>query len=287
MSLENLLKSTGIDPLAVTPVQGGWDMKLWRVRSADGEFALRMFPPGRERGLAREAAVMRAAERGGIPVPRVVADGVYDGHAYMLLSWCSGVTLAAALARQPWRAIALGRAFGRTQARIHALRPDELPTSDWIAWAGPLADRLRPHLERTNLRSKALLHFDYHPRNVLVEAGEVSAVLDWTNAGRGDPRADCARTMAILRFAPATSGPLLAPLERLIRRSFELGWRRGYRESAPLGNLLPFYAWAGAVMVEDLTPKLDQPGIPLTRANIERVRRWTEQIVQRLEAGDA
>ena len=47
-----------------------------------------------------------------------------------------------------------------------------------------------------------LLHLDYHPLNVLGEAGAISGVLDWTNADGGDPRADVARTGAILRFLP-------------------------------------------------------------------------------------
>ncbi|HEX5416943.1 MAG TPA: aminoglycoside phosphotransferase family protein [Chloroflexota bacterium] len=282
MTPESLLQSIGIQPLAVTPVTGGWDTKLWRVRSAEGEFALRVFQRGKG-GQSRELAAMRAAAEGGIPVPRVLAEGEFEGQAYMLLSWCAGVTLADALARQPWRALALGRAFGRAQARIHALSPEALPTTDWIAWAGPRAERLRPHLERAGLRSDALLHLDYHPRNVLVKDGEVSAVLDWTNARRGDPRADCARTLAILRFAPTSGGPILGFLETVIRRYVVVGWRRGYREVVPLGNLLPFEAWAGAVLLEDLTPKLGQSGLPLTAAHLDRVRRWTDGVIAELE----
>ena len=122
-----------------------------------------------------------------------------------------------------------------------------------------------------------LLHLDFHPMNVLVADGRVSAVLDWANAGIGDPRADLARTASILRFAPLAPG-MPRPLESMVRRAFIAGWRRGYREVAgPASGMAPFYAWAGAVMIRDLTPRLGRPDLPwLDLPYLERVRQWAD-----------
>ena len=53
-----------------------------------------------------------------------------------------------------------------------------------------------------------------------------------------------------------------------------LAWRHGYEQAAgPLGDMTLFYAWAGAVMLRDLAPRLaNAPHNPLAR-----VRRWTNE----------
>ena len=125
--------------------------------------------------------------------------------------------------------------------------------------------------------------------NVLVADGRVSAVLDWANARVGDPRADLARTASILRFAPLDPG-VLRPLESLVRRLFIAGWRRGYREVAgPIGGMAPFYAWAGAVLIHDLTPRLGRPDLPWLDPNSwsafgsGRMAGWSERAWRRHE----
>jgi aminoglycoside phosphotransferase (APT) family kinase protein len=76
-----------------------------------------------------------------------------------------------------------------------------------------------------------LCHGDLHPGNML---GSVSApvVIDWGDAARGDPTADVARTVVMLRFGrplPGTMGPLtrLVGVGRsIIRRSYLATYRR-------------------------------------------------------------
>jgi aminoglycoside phosphotransferase (APT) family kinase protein len=109
----------------------------------------------------------------------------------------------------------------------------------------------------------------------------VSGVLDWANAHVGDPRADLARTATILRLAPLPPGtpPLLA---QALLRVVERHWRRGYRALAgPIGGMALFYAWAGAVMLADLAPKLGRPGVWLEPRHLEPIRRWTARWRQR------
>jgi hypothetical protein len=179
------------------------------------------------------------------------------------------------LESRPWSAWALGVEFGRTQAAIHAVPvPAALrrhPVS-WVEWA-ELDAALRDRLRRSS-GGEVLLHLDYHPANVLVERGRVSAVLDWANARAGDRRADLARTAAILRFAPLGERP--SPVTVIARRAFSAGWRHGYRVMAGrVTGMAPFYAWAAAVMRHDLAPRVGRTDLPwLTPALLGEIRRW-------------
>jgi aminoglycoside phosphotransferase (APT) family kinase protein len=277
-----VLSSVGLDGIAsIEPVQGGADAAIWRVEHGGQRYALRVLRPDQADQARREVAAMRTAADGGVPVPGVVATATWHDRPVLLLSWCSGRPLAEALLAGPAdlsRIRSLGVAFGRVQAAIHALPvPADLPTlaisSEKAATSEPA---LAARLSELPQRSPALIHLDYHPLNVLIEGERVTAVLDWANARVGDPRADLARTFAIVRLAPL---PTEIPVEtgRAALRAFETGWRRGYEEAAgPIGELAPFCWWAGMVMERELAPRVGRPDIPwLTPAYLIRVRRWT------------
>ena len=265
---------------SVEPVSVGFgDTVIWRVQAGATDAALRVFPAGDTAGCGHEAAAMRAAAAGGVPAPRVLAEGAWRDRPALLLSWCPGRPVAAELAARPWRAWALGLHLGRMQASIHAVpAPDALRLGDrdWIAWAGPDELRVQERLRALRPRTDALLHLDYHPLNVVTDGRRLTGVLDWANARAGDPRADVARTFTLLRLAPIPPG---YPRRRaaLVRRLLELGWRRGYRQAAgPLVDMAPVYAWAGAVMLRDLEPKLGRPGVWLEPHHLDPVRRQVE-----------
>jgi aminoglycoside phosphotransferase (APT) family kinase protein len=259
------------DATAVVPVRAGSDTAIWRVESTGQLYALRVFPPGREDDCEREIVVMQAALAGGIPVPRVHAAGTWRDRSALLLSWLPGRPMAEEVRTRPWRAWTLGVLFGRMQAAIHAVpAPGVLRqrTDAWIAWAGPAEESLQVRLRVAEQRADALLHLDYHPLNVMTDGTRVSGVLDWTNARAGDPRADAARTVTILRV-DMQGGGVSRVLERGVRWLFERGWRRGYAQAAgPLGDMALFYAWAGAVMGRDLAHKRGP-------RELARIRHWT------------
>lgn len=291
-----VLAAFGIASIAAaTPVQGGWDTLIWKVEFGGAAYALRLFRAEQVETCRRETAAMRAAAAHGIPVPHIHAEGAWEGRPALLLSWCPGVVLLDALRQAPWRAWPLGIAFGRMQARIHAVpapEPLRARRDAWIERAGPdeheLKEQLRALRLAGGLEEDALLHLDYHPLNLLVEGGRITCVLDWANAAAGDPRADLARTLTILRLAPAPPGTPRLRLA-LLRLLLELGWRRGYRQQrgAWPGDMALFYAWAGAAMARDLTPRLRQPRAWLTAHDLVRIHRWTVAWKRRAGIGPA
>ncbi len=147
-------------------------------------------------------------------------------------------------------------------------------SASWIDGAGPEHSSLQALLRAESGAANVLLHLDYHLLNVLTDGRQITAVLDWANAAAGDPRADLARMITILRL---DSADLALPRWMLggVLRSFEAGLRHGYAGvTGPVSHLAPFYAWAGAVMERDLSGRMG----PAQRV---RIRRWTRHWMQR------
>lgn len=277
VAARDILDALGVpDVSAVQRVQGGSDTAIWRVETASGVYALRVFGAGEQDDCQRERDVMLAAWQAGLPTPEVVASGSWREHPALLMDWVEGRTVADELKRHPLRAQQLGEAFGEMQARIHrveapaafARRPD-----DWIAWLGPDQPGLAERLRANAYPAGALLHLDYHPLNVMADGERITGILDWRNALAGPPRADAARTHAILLIdAPQHAS---APA-RTILEAFTQGWQAGYRQhGGSLDDMAPFYAWAGAVMLRDLAAKRSP-------ADLAHIGRWTDDWLARL-----
>ncbi|MDP9381792.1 MAG: phosphotransferase [Chloroflexota bacterium] len=274
----SVLKVLGVEhPASVTPVSGGWTTAIFRVEHEGKLYALRAYRVGQEETCCREVGVMQAAAAAGIPVPSVQAEGVWRGRPALLLSWCPGHPVAHELRTRPWRAWYMGVLFGRMQAAINrVVVPDALgePDDAWIGWLGPDEEALRECLYGQGLRSGALLHLDYHLMNVMTDGRRITGVLDWANAHAGDPRADYARTLSILRLDSEPPDEVGVPrwAVRLLVCLFELGWRRGYGRVE--GDLAPYNALAGVYLERSLAWRLGLPG-GLTRGRLARIRKWT------------
>lgn len=275
-----ILKTLGIhDPTQVTPVQGGSDTAIWRVKYRDATYALRLFRREQVETYQRELAAMGLAQEANLPVPTVHASAFWQERPVMLLAWCAGSTVAQLLLQQPWRIWPLGKAFGRMQARIHAVSANGMgggSAEQWIAWSGAEDAELAGRLRSLAPAQPSLLHLDYHPLNVLASGNEITAVLDWANARAGDPRADLARTYTILRVEPYNLDKP-AWLMGTFRRLLAWSWRRGYEEVAgPLRDMAPFYAWAGAVMQREVARRVADPSTWWQPEHLAQVRAWTE-----------
>lgn len=255
---------------AVERVEGGSDSAIWRVEAAGGVYALRVFRPGEQDDCDRERTAMWAASAAGLPVPAVHATGSWRERPALLLDWLPGLPVFEELRQRPERAAHLGAVFGEMQARLHtvaappslAARPDE-----WIDWLGSDQPALAERLRASAYPGGALLHFDYHPLNALTDGERITGLLDWRNVCAGPPRADAARTHAILWIdAPQHA----SPRARAILEIFAHGWQAGYqRHGGSLDDMAPFYAWAGATMLRDLANKRPPD-------DLARIRAWTD-----------
>ena len=271
----HVLAAIGIeDALDATPVAGGWSTTLWKIQRPEGAYALRLFPAGERHWATIEAQTMRGARAAGVPVPEIHSEGEWRDQPVLLLSWCDGRTLLAEMHARPWAIRRLGYQFGRQQAMMHAtpvsssnphLRP-------WLTRFGDVDEELRERLQACQPREDRLLHLDYHPLNVMVARGQISCILDWANAARGEPRADVARTWSILRLMPLRRNRADVATEAGLRL-LAAGWLRGYQAIAgPLHDMTLFKVWAGEAMVRDLSQHVGKPGMWITEHHLATIQ---------------
>ncbi|MEH3138964.1 MAG: phosphotransferase family protein [Mycobacterium kyogaense] len=211
-------------PVSITRVGFGQsNITTLITDSASGEWVMREPPPGRAAATAhdieREAQILRGLAASSIPVPVVVGTGTGpDGCPFVVMEKVPGAALedeADALELIPDQRHALGVSVAETLGRLHRLDPSSLgltPSrtpylvrqirriteawdryadgsaldSDWAAVRSTLVTRLPPQPQ------PVIMHGDYRLSNLLVEAGAISAVLDWELCTIGDPMADVA-----------------------------------------------------------------------------------------------
>jgi aminoglycoside phosphotransferase (APT) family kinase protein len=249
-------------PVTVTELHqlaGGASREIWSLRADSLDVQRRLVltrdPRGasHNRSMTREAALLDAADRAGVPVPTLRgqgdgSDGV--GSQYLLMDHVEGETIPRRLLRDPEFAAAragLAAELGRVLARIHAIPLDELPPLDsddpleQLRATHDAFDEPRPALElmlrwlaeqRPPARRPGLVHGDFRNGNLMVGPEGLRAVLDWELAHLGDPVQDlgwlCVKAW---RFgAPAPVGGFGDRAQLLDGYAEVAGWRPGEDE---------------------------------------------------------
>lgn len=167
-----------------------------------------------EAWLVEELRIADSAVRSGAPIPAV--DGmvmVADRHS-MVSRRIDGPSMGRAFRDDPDRADEFGRELARIQVETWACVPSyELPLqrdrveAKVYAAAREFGDDLLVALDLipTEQRPLALCHGDLHPSNVVLGSGG-PVLVDWFDASRGTPDADCARTEVMLTDADVDLG---------------------------------------------------------------------------------
>jgi aminoglycoside phosphotransferase (APT) family kinase protein len=209
-----------------------------------GPLVLRVMPTSDEQ-CRREAQFQSAVAARGFPAPRVSLSGGRDeglGFPYIVMQRLPGVPLGMSAL---WQLPAL---LGTTLARLHETITEGLPEGGLERVLDDLAERTAPLREgglgaaldwlvrtRPAGQRRVACHGDFHPLNLLIDAGGVTGVLDWTHAHVGEPEFDAAFAALMLRLWPLDKPwlprrLLKGPLGGGTSRSF----LRAYRSRAPL-----------------------------------------------------
>jgi aminoglycoside phosphotransferase (APT) family kinase protein len=139
---------------------------------------------------------MQWVEAHGYPVPRVVELCGGD----LVMERLDGPTMLSDFGRRPWMIFRHAATIADLLKRLH-----EVPSPDWLLPKHESGD--------------AIVHLDLHPDNVMLTSrGPV--VIDWTNAGRGDPHAEVADLWLVTACAQPPGGIFDRILVALGRRLF-------------------------------------------------------------------
>ena len=235
---------------------------------AGGDLCLRL--PRRalaaDRILDEQRVLRTLGPRLPIAIPAVLGIGRATStypYSWTVLGWLDGEPATTA---PPMDQLAAATALGGVLAALHQPAPADAPTNPYRGV--PLADRvdLDGDGSRTDLagRLDALVragfldpdaaahlhavvddalevpshpgpptwvHGDLHPRNVLVDGGRISAVIDWTDACAGDPAVD-----AIIAWLLLDQG--VHDRFRAAARLDDATWRRGRGWAVHLGSII-------------------------------------------------
>jgi len=212
--LASVLGVDGIDGLR--RLSGGASRETWSFIAVDGSgirrsLILQRQRAGSERDIAVEAAAVRSAGVGGVPVAEVVAsstDPEVLGAPFMIVTEVPGETIARRILRDDRFAaarLALPAQLGQALAALHALDRATVPgleTSDQVAQYREVLDTVaQPHpafelgfrwleAHRPPPGPSAVVHGDFRLGNLIVDEAGLAAVVDWELVHVGDPMED-------------------------------------------------------------------------------------------------
>lgn len=188
----------------LTQLLGGASRETWAFELDGRRLVVRCDPDGAPRvgAMSREAELLRAAAKAGVPAPHVLdADDTS-----IVMEWLPGETLARRILRDDEFASARGvlvEQAATALARLHAGVEVELPEDldPLSTWRTKLDELGQPHpalelglsrLERSRpaLVARGVVHGDFRLGNWMVDAGGLVGVLDWELAHTGDVAED-------------------------------------------------------------------------------------------------
>ncbi len=219
--------------------------------------------------------MLQVAHAAGVIAPKplfLCRDLSVIGRAFFVMQRMRGLAAGHRLTRETLLVpdgAALAEALGANLARIHAIRPPKPSLADlpppaadharatiagYRAYLDGLEDAypaLEWALQWCEKHAPApwdatLIHRDYRTGNYLVDAGKLSAVLDWEFAGWGDPREDLGWfTARCWRFgAQGKEAGGLSEVEPFLRGYESVAGRRIGREALDYWQAMAHLRWA-------------------------------------------
>jgi len=205
----------------------------------DGQ-ALKLFLEGfPAEGVKHEAHITQAVHKAGVPVPAVEGVVEVDGRVGIVFKRVDGPTMLEDMLSRPWKLGRYARIMAKLQAEMHSREIAELPSlrealEEVVSNQEEMPDNIRNVLVDA-LRlpdGNSVLHGDFHPENIIMSSrGPV--IIDWSEAKRGNPLADAARTWFLIRMGAPIPGTKMQWLIKLSRRWFYSMYNKRYRELRP------------------------------------------------------
>jgi aminoglycoside phosphotransferase (APT) family kinase protein len=248
-SQKRALPESKVGPTVTTHLPARPGARIGQGRTAEvfalGENrALKLYYPDWPANAA-EAEYQKAVAvfKSGAPAPAV--DGVVEvnGRHGVVYERVDGPSLLNHTTARPWTIFHSAHLMAELHARMHACRPSGLPAQrlrlqEKIQAARPLPEALKQAALSALAQlpdDSVLCHGDYHPDNIVLST-HGPAILDWTEATRGYPLADVARTTLMMRHAAV---PSHVPGRHIIEAGRMLWYRLYLRRYCQLRSVSP------------------------------------------------
>jgi uncharacterized protein (TIGR02172 family) len=164
-------------------------------------------------GIEREYRTSKEIERLGIPVPKAGIMIELEGRNGITYERIIGSSMLSQIMKKPFTGGKFAKDLAELHYQIHKCKGEGLPNYkevlEWnIRHAELLTDiekfAILNQLEQLP-EGEALCHGDFHPGNIMTKE-EKSYVLDWMTAAVGNPCADVARTVLLIKDAALPEG---------------------------------------------------------------------------------
>ena len=204
---------------AIHPLTGSYSNLTHLVEALDGnglrqQFVVRSYVYGKREAKARvEYNALRFLQEVDVPAPKPLyldAEGIILGSPGIVMSYVPGELMEES-SQHPSGKIAWAEEMARTLAQIHSVDCgsskemffDANTEATWFLRGDNIPDYMRNypegtqvwhtvnyHFQNLQLVTPTLVHIDYWRGNVLWEKEKITAVVDWEEAGYGDPAID-------------------------------------------------------------------------------------------------
>jgi aminoglycoside phosphotransferase (APT) family kinase protein len=246
---QTLFHNVPMEMTSISQVNSGWenDVYAFAVKTQNThtqEYILRIYQGiGAASKALREYQGIQRLRAAGYPVPEIYAveyDESILGKPFVIMEKIHGVTLADALGlATPSERQALLSAFCQLFVNLHNLEwppfvadgsiyrnspyasvdrfiteLSQITHKFGVTEVEPALDWLRQHRNEVPCDNPSVIHWDFHPENVLVRADRALFVIDWTQIEVSDARFDLAWTLLVGTGESE-------PLRRIILQEYE------------------------------------------------------------------
>lgn len=175
----------------------------------DGDRAIKVFAEDYSKAdILNEALNTARIEETGLNVPKVREVAVVDGKWAISTDYIEGTTLAEMMEKNPAKINEYLEMFVNIQLSIHDKKAPML---------NKLTDKMQAKISKSGLdattryelhtrldgmkRHTKVLHGDFNPSNVIIEANGDAYIIDWAHATQGNASADVARSYLLFKLA--------------------------------------------------------------------------------------
>ncbi|WP_193726883.1 phosphotransferase family protein [Paenibacillus guangzhouensis] len=170
-------------------------------------YVLKLFKSSIPEGIIdQEFRISQSVHHAGVPVPKAIKMVHIQDRKGIVYERIAGETMLNRIKKRPWSMIRESKRMAKLHTAIHRMNMIDLPSQYDILMAQIAQAPLLTEHEKVDVthrmseleRDTKLCHGDFHPDNIVLSEREW--IIDWMTGTMGQPAADIARTVILLKI---------------------------------------------------------------------------------------